>query len=171
MFRRASQTIVLTENRVLEILLNNNLTELQKIITSTNVNNILNQNNRYTALHYAIKFELNDIIEFLISQGGNLECLDNLGNDCYDLALKYNIKIIVNKMKKPRDNEINILKEEINSKKRWIDELEYKHNELKQEFKYINDINTELNDKNKRFKSDNEELTRGFENAMKKHKK
>lgn len=172
MFRRASQTIVLTENNILEILLNNDLTELQKIITSANINNILTKYNKYTALHYAITFKLNNnIIEFLISKGSNLDCLDNLGKDCYDLALENNIKIITDKMKKPRDNEINILKDEINTKKRRINELEYKYNELKQEVSYINDINTELNDKNKRLKSDNEELTRGFEIAMKKHKK
>jgi ankyrin repeat protein len=171
MFRRAAQTIVLTENKILEILLNNNLSELQKLITPTNVNNILNPNNKYTALHYAIKFELNDIIQFLLSKGADLDACDNLGNDCYDLALKYDIKIIINKMKKPRDNEIKALQEEIINKKRRIDDLEYKNRDLKHENEYISKINNELSDKNKKLKSDNDDLNIAFNNAIKKTKK
>jgi ankyrin repeat protein len=168
--RYSSSTIVLTENRILEILLNNNLTELQKLITTSNVNNILNKHNKYTALHYAIKFELNDIIEFLISKNGNLLAIDSLGNDCYDLALKYNIKIILDKMKRPKDEEVRVLKEEINAKKRRIEDLEYKNNDLKHENEYISKINSDLNEKNKKLKDDNHDLTVAFNNAMKKHK-
>jgi ankyrin repeat protein len=131
----------------------------------------LNPNNKYTALHYAIKFELNDIIQFLLSKGADLDACDNCGNDCYDLALKYDIKIIINKMKKPRDNEIKALQEEIINKKRRIDDLEYKNRDLKHENEYISKINNELSDKNKKLKSDNDDLNIAFNNAIKKTKK
>ena len=72
-----------------------NLSELKTLINEGNVNNIIDSKNGYTALHYAIKFNHDKIIDFLLNMGANPSFKNYDKQDSFDLSLRYQSKHVI----------------------------------------------------------------------------
>jgi len=93
-----SRTSCLTKSRndnILFAMTTDNYLEFAKYITEVNVNNIIDSKNGFTALHYAVKFNNEKMIEYLLNMGANPRLQTNTNKDAFDLSLKYQSKCAI----------------------------------------------------------------------------
>jgi ankyrin repeat protein len=83
----------------------NDIDNLTNLLTEKNVNNIIDEKNKYTALHYAIQLNNDKIINFLLNIHANPYLKTNDGLDAFDLSLKYQTKVLFNTILKNEKNE------------------------------------------------------------------
>jgi ankyrin repeat protein len=72
-----------------------NYEEFSKLITESNVNNIIDEKNGYTALHYAVRLNNDKMMEFLLNMGANPYLKTSVNEDTFDLSLKYQTKYVI----------------------------------------------------------------------------
>ena len=90
-----TRTAVNDANDIIFYITTDNFNEFGKLINEANVNNIIDKKNGFTALHYAVKFNNNTMIEFLRNLGANPKIKTINNEDSYDLALKYQNKYLI----------------------------------------------------------------------------
>lgn len=122
------------------------------LINESNVNDIIDTKNGYTALHYAIMFNREKFIIFLLEKGAYTDIKTYENQDSFDLSLKYQTKTaflheIAKKNK--ANNELNNI---INMKERDINNLEINN-------KYLDSMFNQVTSKNSLLKKDIENLT------------
>ncbi len=148
------------------------LKEFKNLVNNSNVNKIIDTKNRYTALHYAIRFNNGSMIEYLLSIGANpyLKTYDN--QDCFDLSMKYQTKDLYNYEikslksinsdyeKKVITLERKIENHETNNKYlvKSIDDLVAKNNKLKDDFSDMKKENLSLKSRNSSLLKENNSL-------------
>lgn len=182
-----------TNSDIMTAIITNNLNKLKTLINKNNVNIIINNENNYTSLHYAIMLTDNiNIIKYLLELDADISLTENRGLNSYDLSLKYSSKIIFEYIKEKQQNKINNLKINNNSLLLNIDTLKKTNSHLNDTIdgynKKINNLNdiitdnndiitdnnniiTDYNNKNKNLKRDLDESERAFNNLLKKSKK
>jgi ankyrin repeat protein len=104
--------------------------ELTKLINKNNVNKIIDSKNSYTALHYAVKFNNNKIIEFLLKLGADPELKTSEQQDAYDLSLKYQNKYVITYILNEKNDTHNDLKKVVSSLERKVNDLQTNNNYL-----------------------------------------
>ena len=111
------------ESDIIYSIATDDLEALRNLLSEKNVNDVIDSKNNYYALHYAIKFNNDKMIDYLLSIGANpyLKTTENL--DAFDIALKYQNKSIFNFSFKEKDIKIDDLKQNISSLDRKISTL------------------------------------------------
>lgn len=154
-----------------------NFEELTKLINKNNVNDIIDNKNGYNALHYAVKFNNNKMIDYLLSIGANpyIKTGSNSAftfitqEDAFDLSLKFQSKHIIsyelNENKKKNSEfqrtvsslEKKVLNLDTNNKYliNSVDELILKNNLLKKDNSVLKIANTNLNKSNNSLSENN----------------
>lgn len=133
-------------NEIIYLISIDNFEEFKQIIDKNNVNNIIDTKNGYTALHYAIKFNNNRMIDLLLNLGANPDLLTLDDQDAYDISLKFQNKFLVKHILNEK-NETNT------ESKRVISALERKNTDLNLNNKYLLKSIDEIGLKNKEIKT------------------
>jgi chromosome segregation ATPase len=93
------------------------------LITNANVNNIIDTKNGYTSLHYAIKFDNEKMMEFLLNMGANPYLKTVSNEDSFDLSLRYQNKYVIS-------HQLNNLKEVDQALQKRVSKLEKKISDM-----------------------------------------
>jgi ankyrin repeat protein len=121
------------------------------LLNESNVNDIIDTKNGYTALHYAIMFNREKFITFLLEKGANTDIKTSENQDAFDLSLKYQNKISFLHEIDKKNKANSELQRIITMKERDIKDLEINN-------KYLDDMFNEVTLKNSLLKVDNENL-------------
>jgi FtsZ-binding cell division protein ZapB len=97
-----------------------NMVEIKRLINTLNVDDIIDDKNNYTALHYAIRFGNKEIIDYLLSINSSITKKNINNEDALDLCLKYQNRDLIT-------NTLNDKNTKISNLKKDIDTLERKH--------------------------------------------
>ena len=160
--RTLSQTSTIKGSDVIYCMSIDDLKGLKNLVTESNVNQIIDTKNKYTALHYAIRFNNESMIDYLLSIGANplLETIDK--ENAFDLSFKYQIKVVYDYEIKDLKLNISELKGTVSALERKIqnnaidtkylvksiDDLVLKNNNLKCDFSDVKKENLSLKSKN-----------------------
>jgi ankyrin repeat protein len=90
-----------------------NIAEIKRIINSFNVDDIVDDKNKYTALHYAIRFGNKEIIDYLLSLNSSITKKTANNEDALDLCLKYQNRDLINATLNDKNSKIVSLKKDI----------------------------------------------------------
>lgn len=118
-------------NDIIYAISTDNYDDLTIHVNENNVNNIIDNKNGYTALHYAVRMNNNKMIEFLLKMKANPYLKTSDKNDAFDLSLKYQSKHTF-------DCEINKLNEEIKDLTKDNTTLDKKVKDLTANINYMN---------------------------------
>jgi uncharacterized coiled-coil protein SlyX len=153
----SSQTTQDEENkRIRDAIMNNNLQEVRRFVSSSNINNIITQNG-YTPLTVALSFENNnDIVNYLLEL---LPTLTNVDKDIIEKSRKEYLPLLVQHFTRSQQKKIDSLCDK-------NDDLKKRNETLESNIKYMNNSISGFNEKlseNKRIieklTSDNKTLT------------
>lgn len=179
MYRFGGYTRTTTEeansgNSIIFAIVTNNINTVKKIVTSSNYNEVLDEETGFTALQYAIASPNvnNEIIKYLLNLGANpKQKIKNQNIDSFDLAIRYNKKYLFEYFNKIQDDKIDTLTDK-------IDTLNGKILSLEETNKYLTDSVNNYNNKIKErdqqitsLKKKNEESEAAFNNLLKKVKR
>lgn len=155
-----------------------NLRQVRELVNSSNVNNIIDNVNGYTALHHAVKLPGNDIVEYLMSCGANPDLKQKEGKDSVDLSIEANKRFLVNKVIAKASEGLDEAYSKLDDAKYNLRSVERKNAELIEENTYLKKLNQEqlgkieeLKEENNLVKRKYQESEKAFENLLKKNKK
>ena len=186
-------------NDIIVVILTNNLQKLKLLLNKNNVNNVIDNKNNYTALHYAVVLPNDNITKFILELGADPKIKQNEGYDAFELSLRSGKKFIFKYFEEQQQIKIDKLKTDnikletdniklktdniklaLNIGKLKTDNLNLETDNLKlgvkiDDYKIINDslhkvIDSKDNEIN-RFKRDLDESEKAFTNLLKKNKK
>ncbi len=155
-----------------------NFSEVTRLVNSSNVNNVIDIKNRYTALHYAVKQPNNEIVGYLMNCGADPNIKQNEGKDSIDLSIESNKRYLINIVIAKNEKELDELYVKYDEKNYDVKTLERKNKELNETNNYLQKTNSdyvhrieELKEENKSIKRKLDESEKAFENLLKKNRK
>ncbi len=155
-----------------------NLRQVRELVNSSNVNNVIDNVNGYTALHHAVRLPGNDIVEYLMSIGANPDLKQKEGKDSIDLSIEVNKRFLVNKVIAKASEGLDEAYSKLDDAKYNLRSVERKNAELTEENTYLKKINQEQLGRIEQLKEENilvkrkyQESEKAFENLLKKNKK
>jgi hypothetical protein len=169
---RTTITQTIKKSDILYFMSTGNYEEFSRLITEANVNDIIDTKNGYRALDYAIRFDNEKMITYLLNMGAN-PYLKNLSKeDAFDLSLKYHTKYVIvhqlndaKEINKELQRTITSLNRKVNDVEtnnkflvKSIDELVLTNNILKTEISDIKKEHLILRNKNASLLEDNSSL-------------
>ncbi len=166
------------KNKILFAVVTGNLNQLKESINSTNINTIIDDVNKYTALHYAVKLKFNEITKFLLDNGADPYLLQSENKNCFEVATDSHTSYIFDYYKLKSEQAVDKLKLEVTN-------LNYEINNLKDTNAFLNTtldnyknkvnrLSISIDDKNKEIgelKRKKEESDEAFSKLLKKFKK
>jgi ankyrin repeat protein len=166
------------KDKILFAIVTGNLNQLKPLIDSTNINNIIDDVNEYTPLHYAVKLKFNDITKFLLDNGAEPYLLQGENKNCFELATDAHTSYIFEYFKLKQEQEVSKLKSEVTGLNKEINNLQDSNSFLNSTIDNYKNKVTRLNiiieDKNKEIedlKRKKEEADEAFSKLLKKFKK
>lgn len=167
-----------TSDNIIFAIVTGNLREVRRLVNTTNVNEIIDGKNRYTALHYAVKLPNNDIVEYLMNCGADPNIKNNEDKDSIDLSIEANKRFLINKVISGNSRELDQAYAKLDETKYNLRSIEKKNKELLETNTYLEKINgeysrkiDELKEENKIVKRKLDESEKAFENLLKKNRK
>lgn len=168
-----------TKKQILHAIFDHDRVRVGELVNNANVNNIIDDVNNYTALHYAVRIRGNDsIIKYLISIGANPKLKQNENKDAIDLSIEANYRFLIDELLKDINFELDNIYDKFDNIKHDKGVLETQNKNLTEENTYLKKISTQNTEKISSLKTDNEKLKRKFEdsekafqNLLKKNKK
>jgi ankyrin repeat protein len=168
-----------SEDDIIFAIVTHNITNLKRLVNSDNVNKIIDNKNKYTALHHAVRIKKNDdIIEYLLSIGANPKLKQDEGKDAIDLAIEANYRFLIDKLFIDKENELDLIFNKFDNSNYKIKILENKNQELVKTNEYLTKSNTQYANKIEELKIENtglkrkyEDSEKAFSNLLKKQKK
>ena len=159
-------------DQVIFAIVTGNIINLRRLVDSSNVNNIIDKKNKYTALHHAVRIKKNDeIIEYLMSCGANPNIKQDEGKDSIDLAIEANYRFLIDKLLGEKNKDFD----DLNCK---FKTLEKTNQDLKQTNEFLSKSSNEYVEKIEILKGENLNLKRklgeseeAFKNLLKKTRK
>lgn len=153
-----------------------NIAEIKRIINSFNVDDIVDDKNKYTALHYAIRLGNKEIIDYLLSLNSSITKKTANNEDALDLCLKYQNRDLITYALNDKNSTISNLKKNIELLDRKnkmmetnntylvksVDNLVEKNDILKYEIMTIQQKNKELSSNKKVVEEDLNKLKRKY---------
>lgn len=183
MFGRSVTHTSYTNNRnynddIIVAIVTNNLTRVRSLLNRNNVNNIIDNKNNYTALHYAVTLPNNDITKFILELGGDPKIKQSEDYDAYELALRSGKKFIFKYFEQQQQVKIDSLQTDNSKLVLKIDDFKRTNDTLIESMdKFNSKINAlhkviEIKDKEiVKLKRDLDESEIAFSNLLKKQKK
>ena len=163
-------------NAILFAVVTGNLREVQRLVNSSNVNAIIDTVNNYTALHHAVKLPSNDIVEYLMKCGANVNLKQKEGKDSIDLSIEANKRFLINKVIANESRGLDEIYTKLDDAKYNLRSVEKKNVELVEENNYLKKVNQEntikisqLKDTVELGKRKLEQSETAFTNLLKKH--
>ena len=147
---------------IINYIINNDFSEFSTVINTNNVNNIIDNERGFTALHFAIQFHRYKMIEYLLKLGASTTLKTKNEEDAYDLSLKFQCKEAINFKLKEKDD---IIKEH----DKMISELQKRNKVSEENIKYMTKAIDDGNIKQSILKKENGELKRELNEANKKY--
>jgi uncharacterized protein YdcH (DUF465 family) len=145
-----------------------NITNLRRLVNSSNVNNIIDKKNKYTALHHAVRIKKNDqIIEYLMSCGADPSFKQDEGKDAVDLAIEANYRYLIDRLLKEKEKEIDNLYTKYDDINYKLKGLERTNQDLIKTNEYLTKSTTEYVEKIESLKVENSNLKRKFDESEK----
>jgi len=167
-----------TGDTVIFAIVTGNINEVRRLVNQSNVDNIIDNKNRYTALHYAVKLPNNDIVEYLMTCGADPHIKQIDGKDSIDLSIEANKRFLINKVIAGSSKELDQAYAKLDDVKYNLRTVERKNEELVKTNNHLEKINSEyikkidnLKEENKSVKRKLDESEKAFENLLKKNKK
>ena len=167
-----TQTQSRSDNEIILEIVTCNIENLRRLVDSSNVNNVIDKKNKYTALHHAVRINKNDqIIEYLMSCGADPNAKQDEGKDAVDLAIETNHRYLIDILLKEKEKELDNLNYKVKGLESKNQDL-VKSNEylIKSTTDYVEKIES-LNVENKNLKRKFDESEKAFNNVLKKTKK
>lgn len=168
-----------TGNEIMFAVLTSNLQEVMRLVNSSNVNNIIDTTNNYTALHHAVRIRGNNsIIEYLMSIRANPKLKQGEGKDCIDLAIEANYRYLIDKLLKEKDMELDKIYDKFDTVNYEYKKLQTTNATLVEENEYLKKSSSQYVEKIETLKTENaglkrkyDESEKAFANLLKKVKK
>lgn len=168
-----------SSNEIMFAVLTSNLQEVMRFVNSSNVNNIIDTINNYTALHHAVRIRGNNsIIEYLMSIGANPKLKQGEGKDCIDLAIEANYRYLIDKLLKEKDVELDKIYNKFDNVNSEYKKLQTTNAVLVEENNYLKKSSSQYVEKIELLKTENaglkrkyDESEKAFSNLLKKVKK
>lgn len=157
---------VKTVNRkeyILVTLLGRNINKIKELIDQHNVNDIIDDETGFTALHYAVSLpNNNNVIKFLLENGANPKKVQKDNIDSYEVATSQNKKYIYEFFKNKQDNKINDLEVKNIDLNNKVTNLEKINKHLESTFDTYNEkikkLNSEIKNKDSEIKNKDDEI-------------
>jgi ankyrin repeat protein len=176
LFRNRSSENSENSANIVYYLSTGNLTEIKRIINSFNVDDIIDDKNKYTSLHYAIRFGNKEIIDYLLALNSSITKKTANNEDALDLCLKYQNRDLINATLNDKNSKIVSLKKDIDILERKnkmmdtnntylvksVDNLVEKNDVLKYEIMQVQQKNKELSTSKKVVEEDLNKLKRKY---------
>lgn len=168
-----------SNNEIMFAVLTSNPQEVRRLVNSSNVNDIIDTTNNYTALHHAVRIRGNNaVIEYLMSIGANPKLEQNEGKDCIDLAIEANYRYLIDRLIKEKDIELDKIYDKFDAINYQYKDLERKNEKLVEENDYLKKSTSQYVEKIETLKTENaglkrkyDESEKAFTNLLKKVKK
>lgn len=168
-----------SSNEIMFAVLTSNPQEVRRLVNSSNVNDIIDTTNNYTALHHAVRIRGNNaIVEYLMSIGANPKLKQGEGKDCIDLAIEANYRYLIDKLLKEKDIELDKIYNKYDTVNYEYKNLEKKNTALVEENEYLKKSTSQYVEKIETLKTENtglkrkyDESEKAFTNLLKKVKK
>ena len=90
-----------------------NVEQVKKLVNITNVNNIIDNKNGYTAFHHAIKSRNTELINYMLSIEADPSIRTTSGEDAFDLSLKFHNRNVIDNVLYSKNKTIDNLKKEV----------------------------------------------------------
>ena len=162
------QTQTQSDDEIIFAIVTCNITNLRRLVNSSNVNNVIDKKNKYTALHHAVRIKKNDqIIEYLMSCGANPTIKQDEGKDAVDLAIEANYRYLIDRLIKEKEKELDTLYTKYDDLGYKVKGLERTNQELVKTNEYLTKSTSEYVDKIESLKVDNTNLKRKFDESEK----
>ena len=130
-------------NNIIFAVVTGGIQEVRTLINASNVNTIIDNKNRYTALHYAVKLPSSEIVEYLMSIGANPNIKQNEDKDAIDLSIESNKRYLIDRLIKNNSAEVGILTTRCDDLTYRVKNLEKTNTELKTTNDYLQKSNGE----------------------------
>ena len=168
-----------TDDEIIFAIVTGNLSNVKRLINSTNVNKIIDKKNNYTSLHHAVRIKKNDsIVEYLLSCGANPNLKQDEGKDAIDLTIESNYRYLIDKIIKDKDTELDNLYTKFDDVNYKLKGFERTNQELTKTNEYLTKSSEQYVGKIEELKTENTNLKRklddsekAFSNLLKKTKK
>jgi uncharacterized protein YdcH (DUF465 family) len=173
------QIISQTDDEIMFAIVTGNLTNVRRLVTSANVNRVIDRKNGYTSLHHAVRIKKNDsIIEYLLGCGADPKLKQDEGFDSVDLAIEANYRYLIDKMLRKNEEELDNLYTKYDDLNYKVKGFEQTNQELTKTNEYLTRSNVQYVEKISELKTENTNLKRkydesekAFSNLLKKTKK
>lgn len=166
------------KDKILFAVVTGNIIQLRDLIDSNNINTIIDDVNKYTALHYAVKLKFNDITKFLLDNSANPYLLQSENKNCFELATDSHTSYIFEYYKLKQEQEVSKLKSEVTTLNKEINNLQdsntYLNNTIDGYRSKVLRLNVIIEDKNREIielKRKKDEADEAFSKLLKKFKK
>ena len=164
-----------TDDDMMFAVVTGNITNVKRLVNSSNINNIIDKKNNYRALHHAVRIKKNDsIVEYLLSCGANPSLKQDEGKDAIDLTIEANYRYLIDKMLKDKEKELDNLYtkfDDINYKVKGFEknnqELIKTNQELIKKNEYLIKSSDQYVGKIEELKTENSNLKRKFDDSEK----
>ncbi len=145
-----------------------NLTNIRRLVNSSNVNNIIDKKNKYTVLHHAVRIKKNDqVIEYLMGCGANPSLKQDEGKDAIDLSIEANYRYLIDRILKEKETELDNLYTKYDDLNYKVKGLERNNQELTKTNEYLTNSTSQYVEKIEELKVENSNLKRKFEESEK----
>ncbi len=81
---------------IAHLIMNNDVDKLVDVITINNLNNIIDEEHRLTALHIAVITHANNVVKYLIELGADINIENKNKLNASELAIRYNNEYLHN---------------------------------------------------------------------------
>lgn len=157
-----------TDDQIIFAIVTCNITNLRRLVNSSNVNNIIDKKNKYTALHHAVRIKKNDqIIEYLMSCGADPSFKQDEGKDAVDLAIEANYRYLIDRLLKQKEQELDNLYTKYDDLNYKVKGLERTNQDLIKTNEYLTKSSSEYVEKIESLKVENSNLKRKFDESEK----
>jgi ankyrin repeat protein len=157
-----------SDDEIMFAIVTGNISSVRRLVTSSNVNKIIDKKNNYTALHHAVRIRRNDdIIEYLLSIGANPLLKQNEQKDAIDLSIESNYRYLIDKMLKEKETELDKIYTKFDEVNYGYKNLERKNKELTEENTYLKKSAEQYVEKIEELKTENVSLKRKYDDSEK----
>ena len=181
LYRTTTITQVLNKDKkdkILFAIVTGNLNQLKELININNINNVIDELNGYTSLHYAAKLKFNNITKYLLDNGADPHINQLENKNSFELAIDSHTSYIFDYYKLKQEEKVTELKSEVTNLNKEINNLQDTNtflNGVIDNYKHkVNKLDIIIIDKNKEIeqvKRKKEESDEAFSKLLKKFKK
>lgn len=163
-----STNMISSDNEIMFAVITSNYREVSRLVNASNVNNIIDKTNNYTALHHAVRIRGNNsIIEYLMSIGANPKLVQHENKDCIDLSIEANYRYLIDKLMKDKDIELDKIYDKFDMVNYKCVDLKKSNSLLVEENEYLKKSSSAYIEKIEVLKTENVQLKRKYDESEK----